>query len=361
MQKYRMLLKIMCAGWVGIIFYLGMCSQGYGQTRVNPTYKAWKWEKDRFFTNANDLQLMDAIERDDLPKIKEIVKRCGNVNTRGKMNVTPLVWALLADSDTFLCLLELGADPNVPVKIEWKWGDPQLPTKLHNGCVALHICKYRICYTAYEYQYSYAHLDTIYPTQLRDALKFGANPNECTEKTEYSLLMSLFDAGPLAYRQECFKLLLEAGADVHWKNEKGATTLDMITHFPVGAALLPKSSIPYAQMALDAGAEITTDFKPEPFFIDIAQYLAYVEFSCSDICNDKEFKTLRQSIIDRGVDYELARQKIIVDGNRSLTYENFFKAIKLPLKERPWLQGVREKKAREKANKDSLAPEKKDS
>ena len=72
------------------------------------------WKAADFFTDPQVVALCEAIEANDLERMRELIAAGADVNARGKGNMTPLLWAFFDDQpERFRLLLEAGADPNV--------------------------------------------------------------------------------------------------------------------------------------------------------------------------------------------------------------------------------------------------------
>jgi len=80
-------------------------------------YEEFGWRAEDFFEDPKVIPLCHAIESRNLNEIDRLIAGGANINTKGKDNMTPLLWAF-PDKNLacFTRLLELGADPNVEVK-----------------------------------------------------------------------------------------------------------------------------------------------------------------------------------------------------------------------------------------------------
>jgi ankyrin repeat protein len=78
------------------------------------------WKAEDFFQAPDVLALCKAVEANDIDEIDRLVKNGADVNSLGKDNVTLLLWAFDGafgqGIETFERLLQLGADPNIPLK-----------------------------------------------------------------------------------------------------------------------------------------------------------------------------------------------------------------------------------------------------
>jgi len=72
------------------------------------------WKAGDFFKNARVIELCQAIEADDLGRMKTLIDAGVDVNAKGKFNMTPLLWAYSDYKlERFRMLLKAGANPNV--------------------------------------------------------------------------------------------------------------------------------------------------------------------------------------------------------------------------------------------------------
>ena len=72
------------------------------------------WKAADFFTDPQAVALCEAIQANDLERMRQLIAAGADVNARGKGNMTPLLWSFFDDKPERLrLLLEAGADPNV--------------------------------------------------------------------------------------------------------------------------------------------------------------------------------------------------------------------------------------------------------
>lgn len=91
------------------------CLAGEEQAEAN-FRKRHKMVAEDIFSEVSTIALCHAIEANDLDEIKRCVAEGADVNARGKWGVTPLFWAFPSHRlERFELLLELGADPNLPL------------------------------------------------------------------------------------------------------------------------------------------------------------------------------------------------------------------------------------------------------
>ncbi len=158
-----------------------------------------------FFTDPDVVALVLAVERGKLEEIDQIVSRGIDVNTRGKEDLTPLVWAMMAkNKKAFKCLLEHGADPNVqttkglsPISLEAGSSPISLAARVED--------------------------DTQW---LEMVLQHGANPNlvNPTDEILSGKRTPIFNA--IGSRNIAnLKLLIDAGADLNHQDGNGNTPM----------------------------------------------------------------------------------------------------------------------------------------
>ena len=71
------------------------------------------WKAADFFADPQVVALCEAIQANDLERMRQLIAAGADVNALGKGNMTPLLWAFFDDKpERFWLLLEAGADPN---------------------------------------------------------------------------------------------------------------------------------------------------------------------------------------------------------------------------------------------------------
>ncbi|HNX52235.1 MAG TPA: ankyrin repeat domain-containing protein [Pontiellaceae bacterium] len=182
-----------------------------------------------FFMKAGDyfepelqVELAQAADRGNVSRIKDLVKKGGDVNAQGKDGITPLLWALIKQNEKGLqALLEQGADPNI------------ITTRANGE------------------KFSVLHLAAIMenPDYLRLALEHGGNPNlvdpDSGKTPVYEAIMNR--------RRENIDLLIAAGANLNFKDRTGQTPA-MI------AAGLSQYDVVYEMIKAGADPKITDNW-----------------------------------------------------------------------------------------------------
>lgn len=198
------------------------------------------WKAEEYFSDEMALALCQAIEASDVKKMEELIAGGANVNAVGKEGMTLLLWAYPDHQlDRFKCLLEHGANPNVP--FEGTFGTAGKPMQIgyqgytasHAGCregesVTLLACKHwdksyfdlvmkhGADPNQVEPKWDVAPLDYVLdrdfvgqPERVEALLALGANPNRYCEKQRVSPLMKAIQN---AMFEQALRLV-EGGAD----------------------------------------------------------------------------------------------------------------------------------------------------
>jgi ankyrin repeat protein len=140
-----------------------------------------------FFQDTKAIALANAVERDDVNRIREVVREGGDVNVRGAKGMTLLVWAIGHEKKNALrALLELGANPNARDET----GMPVLEIALEPG-------------------------DIDY---FRMLLSAGADPGTPAQDGEPLLFEAI-----LAMNWPACRLLVEKGANINAADREGTT------------------------------------------------------------------------------------------------------------------------------------------
>jgi len=100
------------------ILSLSGCLEDFTMPKISGVkrtfHQAVGWKAEDFFNDATVVELCDAIEANDIAKMKRLIAEGVDVNAIGEGGVTPLLWAFVDNQpERFQLLLEHGADPNV--------------------------------------------------------------------------------------------------------------------------------------------------------------------------------------------------------------------------------------------------------
>lgn len=199
-----------------------------------------------YFPDSKVINLVLAANKGDVNKIDQLIKQGTNVNYKGKNNVTPLFAQMSSmNMDGFKKLLENGADPNLPT-----YDGPSV-----------------IWYAAYGGELSDAMLE-----RLKLCLQHRGNPNwiyhhkypnpiERDSQDGRSLLAAaiLFNSRAI----EALTLLLDAGADINIRDNKGETPLFYavaLSNYDIAYFLLQKG----ADYSIKSQLPVLTDKGTEP-------------------------------------------------------------------------------------------------
>ena len=187
-----------------------MLSTGCEKSESFDTSISWdikpRWKADDFFDDPKVIALCKAIEAKDLKEIDRLVAEGADVNTKGKGNMTPLLWAFPENKpDIFKRILEHGADPNVIISSDFgtKFG------KIQPGDSVL-----------------YHATRTEFPNYFKYVMQHGGNPNLITRHglAQFSPLMTVM-AGFYPDKKESIQLLIDTGADLDYRTDTGSTAL----------------------------------------------------------------------------------------------------------------------------------------
>ena len=104
-----------------IIFAALVGCQEIGKVSPNASWhQRCGWKAEDYFTDPQVIRLCNAIEANDIKEIERLVADGADVKTKGKSNMTPLLWAFPDNKlDRFRLLLEYGADPNVVIESDF--------------------------------------------------------------------------------------------------------------------------------------------------------------------------------------------------------------------------------------------------
>lgn len=97
-----------CVNWSAAALLLCGCAAG-------PEQKKNTMDAVTYFTEANQVAMANAVERDDVKRIRELAHAGVDVNARGDQGMTFTVWAMgHRRKNALRALLESGADANAP-------------------------------------------------------------------------------------------------------------------------------------------------------------------------------------------------------------------------------------------------------
>lgn len=173
------------------------------------------WNATDFFDDKDVVKLCKAIERNDLEEIRKLIAEGVNLNSLGKGNMTPLLWAYPDRKfERFRLLVEAGADPNVVPVSDFGVGgrDMHAVPGVYFGYLDIRFIKgisiNQLVCNARDNRYFFS------------VMKNGGDPNQTTAGCKSSpivLVLEMHRDGP-----EKLKTLLENGAKV---NPKGGSPL----------------------------------------------------------------------------------------------------------------------------------------
>ncbi len=199
-----------------VVTILGLCFWKYQEPII-------EYFKDDYFTDKKVLELCQAGHDGNIKKIDKLLAEGVNINHKGKDNVTPLYWVLISKRKTkktkegFKYFLEKGADPTMVVG---KYGRTLLG-------------------------YAAMYKDSDY---LKMILEHGVD-NVDLEKDDTTRETPLLSAKS-SDRIKNFKMLLDYGANIEWKDDFGYTPL---------AKSLGNGTWNFAYELLKRGADYTID------------------------------------------------------------------------------------------------------
>jgi hypothetical protein len=185
------------------------------------------WKAEEYFDNPQVIALCKAIEANDLPQIDRLLAGGADVNTKGKGNMTPLLWAFPDDQlPRFKRLLEHGADPNVAITSDMNSRGAMLPgdSVTHMACA------------------------TSFPGYFEAVFENGGDPS-LVKNGIISNETPLFSVikGSAPNKEVKVKLLLDKGADIDHVDGAWAT--------PARLAVGWGGQYGLALMLLEAGAD----------------------------------------------------------------------------------------------------------
>ncbi len=156
--------------------------------------KLMQFSADYWFTNKNEIEFCRAIEWENTNKMKKIIDRGLDINTRGNYNANFLFYAYLKEKKrSYKWLLENGADPHILMKSDILEIDGKRTIFDLNESVLVFAAEDN---------------DSYY---LEIALKNGADPNYLWDNDGYNV--HILHLGINSGSLKNVKLLIEAGAN----------------------------------------------------------------------------------------------------------------------------------------------------
>jgi ankyrin repeat protein len=285
-----------------------------------PPHQRLGWKVENYFTDPKVLALCKAIETKDLKEIDRIVKSGVDVNSKGRGNMTPLLWAFPMGEEVFKKVLEMGGDPNIKLTAKvWticlSEGDSVMSASASPELIEGPIHD----------QYFY---DAPMTNYLKIVLEHRGNPNIEDMKGETPLFyIKISLPGHLPER---IRLLLDAGADINHQNVQGITA---VMHAPGHRY----DSI-LALLKNGADYRIKNNFGRDPVILCESQKMI-LEKRFQENPNDELNKTeltamqpVRDWLAKEGVNWEAARAALsnpeIMDNIKNLPAD---------CQHRPWL------------------------
>jgi hypothetical protein len=179
--------------------------------RFGTPHQRLKWKAEEFFDDAAVVSLCNAIETKDIGEIDRLARAGVNINTKGRGNMTPLLWAFPAGEEVFAKILDLGADPNTRLT------EDLLPRWLDKGKSVMSASVQLTDGWFRDQMLRNASMDDY----LENVLRHGGNPN--LEDADGDT--PVFYAVPPNRMREKIVLLLNAGAEINHRNRRGETPI----------------------------------------------------------------------------------------------------------------------------------------
>jgi hypothetical protein len=268
------------------------------------------WKAEDYFTDPKVIALCKAIEANDLAEMERLVKEGADVNTQGKGNMTPLLWAFPDDQlPRFKWLLEHGADPNVKIESEFNTRGFMVP----GDAVTHFVCK------------------TAFPGYFEAVFEHGGDPNLRTRRYEDVPLTLVIKGGGGGNREGKIRKLVAIGADPNMFSGQITPAMDAVTW---------GGQYGLANLLLDLGADHRV--YEENGMRRLIHFVVLEEqaFRGNDPQQKADYQALLKRLIDRGESIELARKDIARWYSWSRTTNEYNEKMDAEIAER---------KAREKA------------
>jgi ankyrin repeat protein len=174
-------------------------------------------EAEDFFDDPKVIALCKAIDAKNLRRIDRLITRGADVNAKGKDNMTPLLWAFPGDNlESFKRLLEHGANPNVVVTSNFntRRSEGSRTFFINPGDSVLHLA-------AVGSDRTRIHLGPESRSQhyFKYVMQHGGDPNLIRGNPQRSSPLITVVGGLLPNKTEAVQLLIDAGADLDYRND----------------------------------------------------------------------------------------------------------------------------------------------
>ncbi|MCL2117654.1 MAG: hypothetical protein FWH27_04410 [Planctomycetaceae bacterium] len=324
--KNKQLEKILLAGVVATSIMIGGCSDedkrnaailsdairsGIAQIEHSQSlYQRHDWKAEDYFDDPKVIALCQAIRKRDLALIDRLIGEGGDVNAKGKGNMTPLLWAFVQGRPwnqpptpaqrnqpgftekwaaeefdavhlaIFTKLLEHGADPNVQPTTNFFGTDAQPGTPITETVVHL----------AFPY--------------FEAVMKNGGNPHWVSKDDKQSTLVHLVVVSGTDSSKK-LQLLIGAGADLNQRDDWGMTPLMRAVSY---------NSYDPAIMLVEAGADW------EMIVPNTIRTVSYMLLDRQPAGVDESYQKLIEILEEKGADFDEARRDIKFELEKSETF-----------------------------------------
>lgn len=172
------------------------------------------WDADKVFSDPQTLALCEAIKKQDVDKMQELIDSGANVNAKGTNGAPLLAWAYNFGNKGLECLLKNGANPNFIIEPNWaKSVDFYWPI---GGTLLLDAV-------------DRADIEPDFEERVKILLKYGADPNLGERKPLTMGCMSSYIV------PDVFSALLDAGADINVADRRS-------DRYPIVACILARNT-----------------------------------------------------------------------------------------------------------------------
>lgn len=253
------------------------------------------WKAVEYFSDEKALALCQAIEVSDVMKMKELIAGGADVNAVGKEGMSLLLWAYPDHQlERFKCLLEHGANPNVP--FEGTFGTHGKPMQIgYQGYTASHAgCREGESVTLLACR----HWDKSYFDLV---MKHGADPNQVEPKWDVAPLDYVLDRDFVSQPERVEALLAQgANPNRYCKDQRVNPLMKAIQN----------AMFVHALRLIEGGAD--PNFAPPDRLEGPVHMLIQheKELASYDAPRQKQFKALVVSLEARGVSLTKAREEV---------------------------------------------------